>query len=810
MPIPVWQPGTLYQPGAIVLPRTAPGNATVALTNPGFESNGTGWTTSGATASYSSLHPYAGSKSLTFYTSDGDPTVSYEALNDTAPAATDGAVVTASAAIKLATQGVASGRVVLVWYNGASAEISRSYAPLLQRPTDNDGDYVISTVNAVAPVGTASVKCGFVGEVGDGGDVRLDAMSMTFLQDGLMYKAVQPTAGTSDDVEPAWPSVLGVTVVDNTVTWEAIVLSRLIWQAAPIAVSGATEPTWPTTPGERVVNGSIAFECITRVVEDEKNPRTKVVAIMAGKVFAADGDIVRFSATANPKDWSAQQDAGYLPTGLQQANANDMAVLAPYRSNLAALNASSFQNWQVDPDPASMAILDQMDGIGSTWPKAAVPVANDLFYLSQLGVRTIGIAAGAENLAAGDVGMPIDPLVRDAIVAATGNNTKALATYYPSAGQYWLAFADYPPAVLSVTGNLPDALEKGEAIASYSYTASGGALPYTFSIAAGTLPPGLSLSSTGVLTGTPTAVGAYTWTVRVTDALGDTADVVDSTEVLELWVPTTSAFFIGGIRKLVEAYSGAAIRVRRVSDGVEQDIGFSGRTLDTATLALFAGAGSVEVVKIYKQAGTAIDPDFVCADLTKRPLIVSAGTYLGHMQFLSTGSVMSLSNNGAANGGPSGGWVGMTVCTRLGVPAGVAGRYVFSKSNSNGPYNYPAFGSFGWMTDDASNITVTMFDAGNSARNKYPLASIADGTKISAVWDTAETAPDQVKLYQAGTVPAETFVTSMASPYIQPAIHYIGGNAGTQQSPCEVHLQSICIYEAALSPTVRESVEAAL
>lgn len=191
------------------------------------------------------------------------------------------------------------------------------------------------------------------------------------------------------------------------------------------------QPAWPTDMGALVQDGTINWRAVPRRVEDERCPRTKVVAIVASKVFAADKDIVRYSATANPLDWSTADDAGYLPTGLQQANSNDVAVLAPYRANLAPMNASSFQNWQVDPDPASMALLDQMDGIGSVWPKAAIPVANDLFYLSQLGVRTIGIANAAENLASGDVGAPIDILVQEALRVAAANGSKVVGTYYP-------------------------------------------------------------------------------------------------------------------------------------------------------------------------------------------------------------------------------------------------------------------------------------------------------------------------------------------------------------------------------------------
>jgi len=48
-------------------------------------------------------------------------------------------------------------------------------------------------------------------------------------------------------------------------------------------------------------------------------------------------------------------------------------------------------------------------------------------------------------------------------------------------------------------------------------TASGGATPYIFSVATG-LPPGLTISTTGVISGTPTTAGSYTFTVTATDA----------------------------------------------------------------------------------------------------------------------------------------------------------------------------------------------------------------------------------------------------------------------------------------------------
>jgi hypothetical protein len=64
----------------------------------------------------------------------------------------------------------------------------------------------------------------------------------------------------------------------------------------------------------------------------------------------------------------------------------------------------------------------------------------------------------------------------------------------------------------------------GVSYTSPAYSAVGGASPYIFSIASGSLPAGLTLnSSSGIISGTPTAAGTATFVVRVTDAVGLTA-----------------------------------------------------------------------------------------------------------------------------------------------------------------------------------------------------------------------------------------------------------------------------------------------
>ncbi|HET7306683.1 MAG TPA: putative Ig domain-containing protein [Gammaproteobacteria bacterium] len=73
-----------------------------------------------------------------------------------------------------------------------------------------------------------------------------------------------------------------------------------------------------------------------------------------------------------------------------------------------------------------------------------------------------------------------------------------------------------PPTITIAPSGLPPA-NYGTAY-SQKLTASGGTAPYSFSISAGALPAGLSLSSTGDISGTPTAAGTFNFTVQAADS----------------------------------------------------------------------------------------------------------------------------------------------------------------------------------------------------------------------------------------------------------------------------------------------------
>jgi hypothetical protein len=78
-------------------------------------------------------------------------------------------------------------------------------------------------------------------------------------------------------------------------------------------------------------------------------------------------------------------------------------------------------------------------------------------------------------------------------------------------------------AALAVTTSSP--LPSGATGTAYSQTlaATGDVPPYTWSVVSGALPPGLILSSSGAISGTPTASGTYIFAVQVQDSTSLTA-----------------------------------------------------------------------------------------------------------------------------------------------------------------------------------------------------------------------------------------------------------------------------------------------
>ncbi|WP_267112368.1 putative Ig domain-containing protein [Xanthomonas sacchari] len=103
----------------------------------------------------------------------------------------------------------------------------------------------------------------------------------------------------------------------------------------------------------------------------------------------------------------------------------------------------------------------------------------------------------------------------------TGNFSFTLVATDSTSGTPGQASRSYTLAIVAPTLTVaPSTLPSGTAGTAYNQTlsTSGGTAPYTYALSSGALPAGLSLSSAGVLSGTPTVAGSFTFVVGVTDA----------------------------------------------------------------------------------------------------------------------------------------------------------------------------------------------------------------------------------------------------------------------------------------------------
>lgn len=457
MTSPIWTPGTLYNPGATVRPATAPAIAAPQIPNASFESGNVEWTTGtnwSIITQFDSDDPvFAG---LWYAYFSGSGASESRIVSQTNFPVRPGQSITASCRVLRGAN--TGGRIELDWLDASGVLLYSSQGNTVETRHSFQGDWRKSEVTAVAPAGAAFVRVAGFGYRTEGSrKLYLDAFTWNYSYTpdsaGLVFTAVQADAGFSGTAEPLWPTVNGQQVVDNEVTWEAIDGSRVVWEAAPILVSDYYEPDWPLEVGSSVSDNTIVWTAIARRVTDEKCPNTPIVAIGSGKVFAADDDIIGFCATVNPLDWTTEEDAGYLPFGLQTFGAMPVKALGLYRGNLAAFNSQGFQIWQIGEDPQDHALLDA-GPIGCVWPRTPLAVMNDLVFLSAVGVRNIGVAGASTNLQIGNFGQAIDSLVvaklNDDNPYSTGDDPFSL--YIPAFGQYWLIFGD-EAFVLTINGN---------------------------------------------------------------------------------------------------------------------------------------------------------------------------------------------------------------------------------------------------------------------------------------------------------------------------------------------------------------------
>lgn len=164
-------------------------------------------------------------------------------------------------------------------------------------------------------------------------------------------------------------------------------------------------------------------------------------------------------------------------------------------------------------DTATDTVVDTIP-VGSTPRGLAVSPDGVSLVVPQSGGSEVAIVNTTTRTVAGTVPVGDGPM--SAVFLDGG-----ASAYVANSGSNSLSRVDAPAAPTFTEDTPPADATVGTAY-SYTFAASGFPAP-TFSLATGVLPGGLTLSSDGTLSGTPTQSGASTFLVRATNGVGEDA-----------------------------------------------------------------------------------------------------------------------------------------------------------------------------------------------------------------------------------------------------------------------------------------------
>lgn len=303
------------------------------------------------------------------------------------------------------------------------------------------------------------------------------------------------------------------------------------------------------------------------------------------------------------------------------------------------------------------------------------------------------------------------------------------------------------PALTVSSSSLPGATVGS----SYSATlqASGGKAPYAWSVSSGSLPGGLTLdASTGVISGTPTATGTSTFTVKVTDSSSPAGSATASLGI------TVSAATVGTVSLLsgqyafdVSGYDSAAAGSLtldgkgNVTGGIE-DIRAPATGMSGSAIAVSGGTYTVG----SDDRGTITYKD---ANGNSFTFAIALGGITGGVA--STGQMIEFDTNP------------LEMTGTLALQSSAA----FSASALSGAY---AFQSWGWDPTPAPNVTVGSFTASGGTISNGLFDENDAGTVNSAVSFTGTIG--SIDTHGRGTatlgnsMPDDVYVISATSAYL--------------------------------------------
>ncbi len=293
----------------------------------------------------------------------------------------------------------------------------------------------------------------------------------------------------------------------------------------PIIVAPAPPSGFPTcSPGDAIISCGTTLACSSDRPQSCYLVALSPTTLPNGAYNTAYDETITASDGVSPYTYSIT--SGALPSGLSIGTSTGAITGTPIATGTASFTVTATDTYS---NIGAQAYSVHISAPAITLSPTTLPNGTYAASYSQSVSGAGGVSPYTYNVTAGalpsglSLGASSGAITGTPIAAGTASFTiTATDTHSYTGDQAYSIYIPTPTLALSPT-TLPDGTET---IAyDQTLTASGGISPYTYAVTSGALPDGLSLgSSSGTISGTPTAVGTSSFTVTATDTHSYTGD----------------------------------------------------------------------------------------------------------------------------------------------------------------------------------------------------------------------------------------------------------------------------------------------
>ena len=230
------------------------------------------------------------------------------------------------------------------------------------------------------------------------------------------------------------------------------------------------------------------------------------------------------AATGGTSPYTWAISSGSLPTGLSLVAATGVISGTPTAAGTSNFTARVTDNVSATATQALSIVINSAPSITtSSLPNGQLSVAYNQTLAASGGTTPLTWAISSGSLPAGlSLTASTGAITGTPTATGTSNFTARVTDNVGATATKALSIVVTGAVLTITTSSLP--ADTVGIVYNQTLTASGGSTPYTWAIASGSLPAGLSLNtSTGAITGTPTTAGTSSFTARVTDNVAATA-----------------------------------------------------------------------------------------------------------------------------------------------------------------------------------------------------------------------------------------------------------------------------------------------